>query len=305
MSQARIEILRLISEGKITPEEGDRLLRALDGPTPSGGAPGGDPPGGGAPGYRGWADGLASVMQEVAETVRRTAEEAVGAAHRIFEETRPGVETVSTRDGSFDVPAGARLRIQHAIRVSLGGGSKGSDAILRSGSADRVRIVRGEALEVHRNENEYVLTWAKGPLELEIPARLAALDVRCMGGDLEIQDFPGPMALDTMGGELRVRGPRMPFRFRTLGGKVRVTDLDLREEGAVIGTTGGDVQIEVAQGASLTIRVSTLGGSIEFPPGTERNVQSSTRRRATCVIGQGTAELKVDTLGGDIRVGLA
>jgi hypothetical protein len=294
MSQARIEILRLISEGKITPEEGDRLLRALD-----------EPPRGAdeePPGTKGWTEGVASVMQEVAETVRRTTEEAVGAAQRVFEEARPGAETISTREGGFEIPAGARLRVQHAIRVSFGGGSKGSHALLRVGSSDRVRVIRGEALEVHRAGSDFVLTWAKGPLELEIPAHLAALDVRCMGGDLEIQDFPGAMALDTMGGELRVRGPRVPFRFRTLGGKGRVSDLDIREGGAVISTAGGDVQIDIAPGASLAIRVSTLGGTIDFPPGTERDAQGKTRRRATCVIGDGAAELRIDTLGGDVRV---
>lgn len=294
MSQARMEILRLVSEGKITPEEGDRLLRALEETKP--GAEEVPPEG------RGWTEGVASVMQEVVETVRRTADEAVGAAQRVFEETRPGAETISTRDGGFEMPPGARLRVQHAIRVSFGGGSKGSHALLRVGSGDRVRIIRGEALEVHRAGSDFVLTWAKGPLELEVPGHLAALDVRCMGGDLEIQDFPGAMALDTMGGELRVRGARVPFRFRTLGGKVRVADLDLREGGAVISTAGGDVQIDVSQSASLVIRVSTLGGSIEFPPGTEREMQGKARRRATCVIGEGSAELRIDTLGGDVRV---
>jgi hypothetical protein len=289
-----MEILRLVHEGRITPEEGDRLLRALD-DSSAGGT-------GDAPGARRWTEGIASVMQEVAETVRHAADEAIGAAQRVFEETRPGVETISTREGGFDIPPGGRLRIQHAIRMSLGGGSKGSDAHLRAGSGDRVRILRGEALEVHRNGNDFVLTWAKGPLELEIPAQLAALDVRCMGGDLEVRDFPGPMALDTMGGDLRVRSPRVPFRFRTLGGSVRVADLDLREGGAAISTTGGDVQIDAAPGASLAIRVSTLGGSMEFPPGTERDARGTARRRATCVIGEGAAELRIDTLGGDVLI---
>jgi hypothetical protein len=244
-------------------------------------------------------------MQEVVESVRRAAEETVGAAQRIFEEASPGVETVPTADGGFEIPPGSRLRVQHAVRASLGGGSKGSHALLRTGSGDRVRVLRGEALEVHRNGADFVLTWAKGALELEIPPRLAALDVRCMGGDLEIRDFPGPMALDTMGGELRVHAPRGPFRCRTLGGGVRVADLDLREGSASISSAGGDVSIDVALGASLTIRASTLGGSIEFPPGTEREAQGRARRRATCVLGDGAAEIRIDTLGGDVRVARA
>lgn len=294
MSEARMEILRLVAEGKLSPEEGDRRLRALEeqervgGPGPSRSA--------------GFGDAMTQAIEEVGETVRRVFDDALGSAQRIFEETRADTETVEIGVDGFDIPSGSRLRIQQAMRVSFGGGSKGGNVILRTAGTSRVRIIRGEAIEVHRTEADFVLTWAKGNLELEIPSDLAGLDVRCLGGDLEIQDFPGPMSLDTAGGELRVQGPRAPFRFRSLGGRVRVADLDLRDGHAAISSAGGEVMVEAATHASITIVASSLGGAMEFPPGSERESQGKTRRRAVSVIGAGSAELKIDTLGGNIRV---
>ena len=292
MSQARIEILKLIADGKLSPEEGDRMLRALDEQEQT--------PGQGRP--AGLGEAMGQLLEEVGETVRRAVDDALGTAQKVFEETRADVESVEIGSGGFDIPPGSRLRVQQAVRVSFGGGSKGGNVILRAAAEGKVTIVRGEAIEVHRTGGDYVLTWAKGSLELEVPPNLAGLDVRCLGGDLEIQRFPGPMTLETAGGELRVQGPRSPFRFRSLGGRIRIADLDLREGAAAISSAGGEVSIQVAEGASLTINASSLGGAIEFPPGTERESQGRTRRRAVCVIGAGAGELKVDTLGGTVRV---
>ncbi len=303
MSDARKEILRLVAEGKITPEEGERLLKALDEPhaedrrDAAGAASGGEAARGGR-----LADGLAQLIEEVGETVRKAVEDAVGATQRAFDEHRTTTESVDIRDGLFAVPPGGRLKVQQAIRVSFGGGSKGGNVILRTTSGTEVRVIRGEAVEAHRNEADYVLTWAKGNLELEVPRHLAGLDIRCMGGDLEVLDFIGPMSLETMGGELRVQSPRTPFRFRTLGGKVRVVDCDLRDGAASISSAGGNVSIEFASSASATVRASTLGGSFDFPPDAKREEQGKTLRRATCVIGRGAAEIRIDTLGGDVRI---
>lgn len=292
MSQARLEILKLIADGKVSPEEGDRMLRALDEQEAAEGS--NRPPG--------FGEAMGLFLGEVGETVRRAVDDALGTAQRIFEETRQDSEGVEIGAEGFELPAGSRLRVQQAMRMSFGGGSKGGNVILRAAGDGRARIVRGEAIEVHRSDGDYVLTWAKGNLELEVPPNLAALDVRCLGGDLEIQQFPGPMMLETAGGELRVQSPRAPFRFRSLGGRVRIADLDFREGSASISSAGGEVSIQVAEGASVTIIASTFGGVIDFPPGSERDAQGKARRRAVCAIGLGNAELRIETLGGNVRV---
>jgi len=318
MSQARLEILRLVSQGKITPEEGDRLLHALEeSPRESQGAsdPQNDPDGQGAwdrenereseqtRESRRWAEGVYSVIQEVADSAGRVAREAVGAAHRVFEEAAPGSETVATSNGEFEIATGSRLRLQHALRVSLGGGSRGGGLTVRRATTDRVRILRGEAVEVHRRNDEFVLTWAKGPLELEVPQQVASLDVRCLGGDIDIRDFAGTMTLETMGGGLNVHAPRAPLRIRAMGGIVQVSDFGVREGSSSIHTTGGNVRVGLAPESSLRVRVSALGGEISFPAGvSQATVQGTASKKAEWVVGDGVAELRVQTLGGNVRV---
>jgi len=294
MSKARMEILKLVAEGRISPEEGDRLHAALDDTDV--------PESENETATKSWTDGLAVSLRDFADSVRRTVDDAICSAQKVFDEHRPETESVEIAGGVFRVDPEARLKIQHAIRVSFGGSSKGSDIIIRTGLENQVRIVRGQAVEVHRNGSDYVLTWAKGNLEVEVPERLRGLDVRCLGGDLEVQSFPGPMSLETMGGEMRVRSPRSPLHCRTLGGKARIADMILTEGTTSIHSTGGDVQIDLSSSASLTIRATTLGGRIEFPEGTERDAQGRTRRRAVCVVGEGSGTLTIDTLGGNVRV---
>ena len=177
MSKAREEILRLVAEGKITPEEGDRLIAALDAPTSRQ-----------DPGHStGFGEGIGQLFQEIGDAVRRGVEEAVSAAQRTFEEHHAGTTPIDVRSGSFDLPQGIRLRVQPAVRFSFGGGSRGGHVIIRGVDGPQARILRGEAVEVHRRDDEIFLTWAKGNLELELPRHCAALDVRCMGGDLEVE----------------------------------------------------------------------------------------------------------------------
>ncbi|MBD3162987.1 MAG: hypothetical protein GF346_11265, partial [Candidatus Eisenbacteria bacterium] len=210
MAEERMEILRKIARGEISPEEGERLLRDLDARERAEQA---EEPG------RSWTDGAAQAFQDLGDSLRRAVDDTVGAAQRIFDEHRPGTETVAIEGRAFPIDPTGRLKVQQAVRFSFGGGSKGGNVILRPGEAGRVRIVRGEAIEVHRCDDERILTWAKGNLELEIPAEIAGLEVRSLGGDLEVVDHPGRMDLESLGGELRVRGVRAPFRLRSLGGK--------------------------------------------------------------------------------------
>ncbi len=295
MSKARIEILRLIAEGKISPEEGERMLAALEEPTDA-------PERGAAPRF---GEAMGQVLQEMGETVRKAVDDAIGSASRPFEELRKGTESVDVGAGGFEIESGGKLRIQQAMRMSFGGASRGGGLIARASQGNRIRIVRGEAIEVHKSVDGHVLTWAKGNLEVEIPRDLSGLEVRSMGGDVEIISFPGPMALDSMGGEQRIRSPRSAFRCRSLGGRVRIADLEMSDGVSTISTAGGDVDIDAAPGSSLTVRISTLGGEIEIPPGTERESQGKTRRRTTCVLGSGAGELSIRSLGGSVRLRIA
>ena len=157
-------------------------------------------------------------------------------------------------------------------------------------------------MEIHRYENEFVLTWAKSELELEVPRHLENLFVRGFGGDVKMRDFAGSFRLEGLGGNFDIEGVHRPFRIRSVGGSVRIRDLAITDGSSHINTTGGDVEIDTAPEAAVEVKASTsLGGSLSLPQGATI-VEGRTRRKGTAMLGSGTAHLRIDTVAGWIRV---
>jgi len=209
MSSARLEILKMVAEGKISPEDGERLLSALkEGRSPRDGSDtdssgretrregAGEPedPFGSArnrEGFRSATENLGRAFEDAAAAVRVAATEGMRAFQKVFDEHRPGTEPVPLEGNTFEVPEGVALRIHPAIRLSVGGGSAGSAVVVRPVDGNLVRIVRGAAVEVHRFEKDYFLTWAKSALEIEVPRAVTSLVVRGVGGNVSIYGFGG------------------------------------------------------------------------------------------------------------------
>lgn len=326
MSNARLEILKMVAEGKISPEDGDRLLSALkEGHSPRDGATSGadsgprdasrDPKDSGksedrdgqsssrgSESFRSATENLGRAFEDAAGAVRVAAAEGMRAFQRVFDEHRPGTEPVPLDGNSFEIPAGSTLRIHPAVRLSVGGGSAGSAVVVRPVDGDLVRIVRGSAVEVHRFEKEYFVTWAKSALEIEVPRSVVSLIARGVGGNVAIYGFSGEMRIDALGGTVIVDAPVQPFRISSVGGTVRVTDLGLTSGSSSITSTGGDVHVSIAPDASLELRATaSFGGGLELPTGSTQ-VAGRTRHRGTVRFGAGAGRLRVDTVAGWVRV---
>jgi hypothetical protein len=295
MSKARLEILKMIHEGKISPEDGENLIDALDE-----GYPKQKPkrPRGSGPSIN-----IGRAFDDAAQAVKTAAREGVQAVQKVFEEHRPGTVPVTPAGGEIELPDGATLRIHPAFRLSMGGTSAGGGVTIRGIDGNRARVIQGSAIEIHRLENEYVLSWAKSNLELEVPRYLGQLSIRGFGGNVDLSGYRGPFRVDGLGGNFSVEGAHAPFRIRSVGGSVRIRDLDLKEGTSSITTTGGDVEINAAPDASVEIRAkTTLGGSLSLPDVPGRYVTGRRRRRGSCVLGMGEAKLRIETVAGWIRV---
>jgi hypothetical protein len=322
MSNARLEILKMVAEGKISPEDGDRLLAALkEGRSPRDGSGTADDSGSRDTGeqgqsgprnaqgsarsqesFRSATENLGRAFEDAAGAVRAAATEGMRAFQKVFDEHRPGTEPVPLEGNTFEVPEGATLRIHPAIRLSVGGGSAGSSILVRPVDGDLVRVVRGSAVEVHRYEKEYFLTWAKSALEIEVPSLVTSLIARGVGGNVSIYGFPGEMRIDALGGTVVVDAPVRPFRISSVGGTIRLIDLGIRSGSSSITATGADVHISIAPDASLELRATaSFGGGLVLPSGSTQ-VTGRTRHRGTCRFGAGAARLKVDTVAGWIHV---
>lgn len=298
MSKARIEILRMIAEGKVSPEDGARLLDALE-----------DGEAGGRTRSstrtretaRDAAENLGKALEEAARAVKSAAVEGVRVAHKVLDEHRPETELVRVENNRFEIPHGGILRVQPALRVSIGGGSAGGAVTVRGIAGNQARVLEGSAVEVHRNGNAYIITWAKSELVLEVPETVARLVVRSFG-NVDLSEYDTTFRIESFGGNVTVLAPRAPFKIRALGGSVRVQDLLLREGSSAIRATGGDIEVQPAPAAAVEILASaTLGGELELPKGAVRS-DTRTGRKGVITLGAGTGKLELDTLSGRIRV---
>ncbi|MEZ4649885.1 MAG: hypothetical protein R3E97_14070 [Candidatus Eisenbacteria bacterium] len=301
MSKARIEILQMIAEGKVSPEDGARLLDALDDGDPGAAKATGARTGRAKESAKDAAENLGRAFEDAARAVRSAAVEGVRAAQKVFDEHRPETELVRLENGAFEVPEGSTLRIQPAFRVSIGGGSAGGAVTVRGVPGAQVRVIEGAAVEVHRNEGDYILTWAKSSLEVEVPATLARLVVRSFG-NVNLSEFGGQFRIESFGGNVAAVGVSSPFKIRALAGSVRIRDLALREGTAAVRATGGDIDVVPTEEASVEIHAAaTLGGRLQLPKGAVRS-DSKTRRKGVVVLGEGKSELELDALSGWVRV---
>ncbi|MCA9757393.1 MAG: hypothetical protein KDA27_16435 [Candidatus Eisenbacteria bacterium] len=301
MSKARIEILQMIAEGKVSPEDGARLLDALD-DGDAGATKTGNPRAGRAKeSAKDAAENLGRAFEDAARAVKSAAQEGVRAAQKVFDEHRPETELVRLENGAFEVPEGGTLRIQPAFRVSIGGGSAGGAVTVRGIPGAQVRVLEGSAVEVHKNEGDYILTWAKSALVVEVPATLARLVVRSFG-NVTLSEFGNQFRIESFGGNVSALGASAPFKIRALGGSVRIRDLALREGTAAVRATGGDIDVIPTEEASVEIHAAaTLGGRLQLPKGAVRS-DSKTRRKGVVVLGEGKSELELDALSGWVRV---
>ena len=295
MGTERTEVLKMVAEKKITVEEAERLLRALDesdrrreqGPKQE---------------SRGFGlFGLGESFREIGDVIRTTVEEAVTGFGFDFDLTKDGLEEMSVRDGRFEVPPGTELTIRQRFHGNL-------ELVPSESSAC---VVEGPIGSVAGSPGKIVLRLAKpaeGSVRVQIPGTVSSLKVGVAGGEIRATSLPCPAELKTMGGELQLLRLRHRFDAHTMGGRIF---LDLYPELAAdssVATMGGKVEVAVPGGLRARIRADTLGGRVKVDPGLGEVTSRNGWGEQGAVVdlggpgGSPRPEIRVSTLGGGVRV---
>jgi hypothetical protein len=204
-----------------------------------------------------------------------------------------------------EIPSGVLLRIDTAGPSRLTD-SPASSVAIRGVAGQLVRVVRGSGVELHReDEAAWRLTWPGGQLFLEIPERLAGLEIRDIPGSVGLSSYAGPFSVEEIGDGFTVHGASAPFRIREVRGSVQLHHLALRDGISTIAAVGQDVEIETASEASITIRASSR------PEAQDRTMDFDADgdfdpdrggRRGVWRVGAGTAQLNVSQVRGQLRL---
>ena len=253
MTGERIEILKMVAEKKVTAEEAERLLRALD----EGQAqrPRRAPPSEGSPRFERGMFGLGGLIEEVGSTVQEAMQDAMATLG--VSDPHEGLAHLHVENGAFPLPAGSTLTISQRglstgdVELVPGEGEVGKFAQ----GADHVRVLQGK---------DGVVLLPSGGLKLAVPPGVRSLTVSLRGGAVRGAAMPGPMSIRTMGGEVALMQVLHPLELRTMGGKVRLGLEPSIAGDCTIATMGGSVELVVPDSLALRVEAHTMGGKIEL-----------------------------------------
>ncbi|MGC4118976.1 MAG: hypothetical protein QM765_31290 [Myxococcales bacterium] len=310
MPQEQLEILKMVAEKVITPEEGERLLRALnEGSSESEGGPG--PFGRGRRRGKGLGDSIADMVNEFGSMMQETFDQTLGDGLDMLETDDPDLPEAPLESGGIALPQGTALAVKHRPRMaSLG--HKRCDITLEGVSGDRLQTQGPKEAEprVYFKGERAAVAFGRGPIQVSVPSTVTALRAFSAGGEIRARSLGCPAELKTMGGEIHLEKVVHPVKAKTMGGGVQLEILPgLTGESKVV-TLGGDVELRVAEGLAVMVQAVTMGGDIDADPalGASRR-EGGPLRKAVYVIGAGAKQetdslptVRLKTTGGNIRL---
>jgi DUF4097 and DUF4098 domain-containing protein YvlB len=168
-----------------------------------------------------------------------------------------------------------------------------------------------------RNDTEVNFT-------VHVPAGLR-LVVGTVSGDVVAEHLDGDLDLRSVSGDVRLSGGQGPsIQLETVSGSVELTDVRSKDVGGrtvsgevafqgpildagsyEFATTSGDISIRLPAKPNATLSAATFSGN--FSSGLATNTDDSRRRRHryAATWGTGSARLSVESLSGDIAIGVA
>lgn len=316
MAEERMRVLEMVREGKITAEEGARLLEALRAAggvgTAGQGSANGPDGGTGGQGAGRADDPLGSIAGMVADILQKGGWAGRGwkgswstgplaGLERRRQREAEGWEPVTLSEGdhgTFELPAGARLTVEAEAggiearevsgpaRLDLEGEGLSAFGVYAARKGDEV------VLSSYRTEH-----FARLPrLLVSVPQHAGHVSLRTSGGGLHVHGLACPVTLHTSGGGIHIKGQgEGPVEARTSGGGIdvegRPAAVDLHTSGGGITfrgstrglqarTSGGSITIDGARLTSGEHRLKTAGGSVRIRLAPESSVDLSAQTSA-------------------------
>lgn len=312
MGEEQRQILQMVADGKVSADEGARLLEALEK----------------GQRRRRDLDSPARMAREKKRIIRERIRDGetggfeglrdIGRMVRsMIRDSIPGMDEdelpdeleepvdgdFKPLDGPLELEEGTRLRISRTpVRNSAG-------SLLVSGNdGSSLEIVGDESPEVRvSTERDTVyLVWSTGDLHLSVPQTVEELTVKILGGDIIINDLSASTRLKTKGGDIGLYDVTGDFSAKTMGGNVMIRLGEGWSEDSKASTMGGSISLEVRESTGARITARTMGGDINVGEGLSAERRSGHTGSSAVSIdlsdGEDGPELKLKTMGGDISM---
>ncbi|GIX08218.1 MAG: hypothetical protein KatS3mg115_2621 [Candidatus Poribacteria bacterium] len=311
-------VLELLREGRLSPEQAERLLRALsaaEGPAESRGR---------RPPIFHWLEqegkrlDLDAFGREIERSMRRFADEFKG----FFRETR-GERPAPERKGEGEIherhelPRLVQLQVDHEagpLRIETGE----SDAVLEYWIRGPEPKLDFQQTTHEEGEERAQLISARGALRVALPRRplrelivqvkggpfhgrgwsVQQAQISVAGGPAKLEEPEGALTLTVHGGPASVRSPRGPrLVVETVGGPLHVENPELSSfEELALKVRGGPLTLRLSEQPHCEVHYSVIGGP--FRSDWEGEALGSGRLR----LGSGGPVVRLDAVGGPVRI---
>jgi len=314
MSDEQREILQMVSDGKITADDGAKLLEALKKgeqrrkETES-------------PARRmrekrrlihtkmknGPVMGLEG-LRDIKRMVRGIISDSIPV---MDEDDREGIdedmfEDIDLLDGSIDLDENTIL----ILKQNVADNNKG-DLVLNGIPGSKLEVLSDDHSEIRiAKDNDRVLVkWYEGDLELNVPETVESLRASLLGGDILLNAVPAETDIRSKGGDIRLSEASGAFRAKTMGGDIIITLTDNWTDDSKATAMGGDISLEITAKTRAEITAKTMGGKISVQDDiqgvTESGHPGASRVNIDLSDDEDAPQLRAKTMGGNISVTLS
>lgn len=312
MSEEQREILQMISDGKISADDGAKLLEALkvgeqkrrEKESPArrvkekkrrmhemkGVIP---------------LSGLAG-MREMGRMMRGIMRESVSGNDGDFAEIDEEMcEDAGFLEGPIEMVSGTELVLKRRTKLHR---DRGGDLNLIGVEGSTLEAVGEDApvINVYRENGTVYLKWDTGDLTLNVPETVDNVTASIMGGNINLSAVSAAAEIKTKGGNINLSDASRAFTAKTMGGDIMIRLIDNWNEDSEAATMGGNINLILRESTRSEISAKTMGGEITVGEGisgvNESGHHGASRVNIDLSDGQDAPDLSLKTMGGDISV---
>ncbi len=313
MTEEQRRILEMLAEGRITVDEAERLLKALQdsGRRDSGGQ---DQLGGEESGTHGDRDGEASMHDDTFEVNANPSLEVRGFNGRVrVTAGSPGsirvraklknphlVEYSAVQEDDLVTVEARPARRSGGLLSGLFGDSTGANIEVVVPVDARVDLATSNGpVELRGTEGGGRLQTANGRIKIE--STKGGLDARSSNGSITIRTFQGAAELATSNSRVAIEDGHGRFDARTTNGSIKFQGSIEPGSPSRLATSNGSVKVTLDSEPSLRLDASTVNGRVRCGlPGFAASVDTGRKLERTA--GKAEAELTLETSNGSIAI---
>jgi len=307
MSEERTLILKMLADGKITPEEAEKLLRALSG----------EPAGRRGPRRPKRSEEREGDAKAVFRGIGKVFDEfgniVVDVVGQVKDSLSGVSDILSGTEGMqiVDVPAESKLILKH------GGGSIN----LHSAEGEQL-VINGakRSCKVNLDEATTEITSLGGHLDVGMPQRLVDVEVKAgggsftienlslnrlsakvAGGNLSINNSSAKITASVIGGTIQMQGIQSEkLEAKSAGGGIKLNMGTLTSGEMSLSSAGGHVEITLARDSAFEVDASMVGG--QFESELELEIIESSPGHTKAKYNEGGASISLSSKGGNVRI---